>query len=561
VNSHGPVGSEEHPSRAGSFALRGLIAAVAVALAVVAVLHSLAWNRAHREAMALVASTGLDVRQPSVAGDATYDPDPVRSGLAVGRGLVWEAYEPQAFSKLPVREVAEAASRVGERLELARAIAADALAELPSAWQAAMIVGSATYRMWSLAGDPRVLRSRATWEAPLQAAARLAPGEDEPLRALAAAWVEIWPFLSPAEQQQARPALRRAFDDRETFGICGARWLAVEPDRAKAFSLVPDASWAWSELERIYAGASDWDGYCVASQMRDAALGRELQARLREGAERQRGGDPAGARQLAVGIVADAPADLRFAGAVREALALCPPGPFAGSPEPYRRWLLLALDGFVRGHEWLAADAVSRLASGAGELSAPTAALAELAGGNLAAAEVIERRAEDLNTEAWAPYWVGKALVLERARRGADAREALARVNRSWAAALPVLEAGAAIPAAGGEGSAAAAAGARLASAAAESWDATAWQWRGPVARLDLRAARDAAGFALRLDEAPPKGAVVQVRLDGTVVAVAPASPAEEARVAVPVTQGSHLLEITTLAGGRVVPGAVSLAR
>ncbi len=548
--------SGELPSRAGSVALRVLIATASAVLVVLSVLHHLAWSRAHGDAMALVASTGLAARQPDVAVDATYDPDPVRSRLAVARGLVWEAYDPQSFSRLPVREAAEAASRVGERLALARGIAADAFAGLPAAWQAAMIVGSATYRMWSLAGDARVLTSRETWQQPLQAAARLAPGEDEPLRPLAAAWVELWPFLSPAERQGARPALRRAFDDRETFGICAARWLAVEPDRTKAFSLVPDASWAWSDLERIYTAAKEWEGYCLASQMREAALGRELQARLREAAERRRGGDPAGARQLAAGIVADAPADLRFAGAVREALSLCPPGPFAGSPEPFRRWLLLALDGFVRGHEWLSADAVSRLASGAGDLAAPTAALAELAGGNLAAAEVIERRAEDLNTEAWAPYWLGKALVLERARRGADAREALARVNRNWANALPVLEAGAAIGAAGGQG-----AGAKLASAAAESWDPTAWQWRGPVARLDLRAARDANGFALRLDEAPANGAVVQVRLDGTVVAVSPASPAEDVRVAAAVSRGSHLLEMTTLAGGRAVPGAVSLAR
>lgn len=546
-------------ARAGSGVVRVLIAALGVGLTALAVLHQLGWNRANRGTVALLASTGLAIRQPGLVAAAVFDPDPVRSRLAIARALLAEAYDPRAFSTLPARAASEAASRVGERLDLARAIGAQAFAQLPAAWQAAMIVGASTYRLWSFAGDPRVLSDRAAWQAPMQAAVRLAPGEDEPLRPLAAAWLEIWPYLSPGERQDARATLRRAFTDPQTFALCARLWLAVEPDRKKVFSLVPDTSWAWADLQRIYAGVRDWDGYCLASDLQEAALARELQARLQEAADRRRGGDPSGARQLAVGVVADAPVDRRFAPAVREALAVCPPGPIAGAGGACGHWLQLALDGFVRGRAWLPPEAVARLAEGAGDLPAATQALAQLAGDNLVGAEVIERRSETLNTEAWAPYWIAKALVLARARRIPEAQAALTRVNRSWEGSLPMLGARVAALTAAGDADGLAAARAALDGAAAASWRGTDWQWRGAVARLDLRAVRDASGIALGLDEAPSQGAVVAVSLDGKGVAVVPVPASGELDVAARVSRGSHLLEVTAVAGGRVVPGHVAL--
>ena len=269
-------------SRVSSVVPRVLLAAVAVALAAVAVAFQLGWDRAHRETMTLLASTGLAVRQPGVAAIAASDPDPVRARLAIARGLLAEAYDPRAFDALPARAAADAMARVGERLDLARSLAADALTRLPAAWQAAMIIGGATYRAWSLAGDRRILSERARWERPLRAATRLAPGEEEPLRPLAVAWLDIWPYLSPSERRDARATLRQAFDDPQTFALCAGLWLAAEPDREQAFAFVPDSTWAWSDLERIYAKVGDWDGYCLAAARDESALRRELGARLRE---------------------------------------------------------------------------------------------------------------------------------------------------------------------------------------------------------------------------------------------------------------------------------------
>ncbi len=543
-----------------SAVLRGVVAVLAAGVVVIAVQRAATQRDQHRDVVKLLAETGLPARQPDVARAAATDPDPVRGRLSVARALLAEAFDYRSFATLPQREAAEAAARVNERLELARDVAAGALAVRPSAWQAAMILGGATYRLWSSRGDPRVFSQRKVWEGPLLTAARLAPGEDEPLRFLAVAWLEVWPTLTTAERNDALINLRRAFQDPETFARCAELWLSAAPDRAEAFALVPDDSRAWSLLESLYAGKTEWDGFCATRRRRDQALERELQRRVVEAGEHLRGGDPSGARSLAMGVVAMAPVELRFRDSVEAALALCPPGPVS-SREPVRRWLTWVGEGFVRGQTRLSPGAVARLAASAGELQASEAALAELAAGDLVQAEVIERRNEALKTETWAPYWLAKGRVLARQHRAGEAAAVLARVHRSWRAAVPVVEARLAVAQASGDAAEIAAAHAELAAVAATSWPATAWQWRGPVARLDLLGAADAPGLAVSLDVVPTAGAVVQVSLDGATVALAPVSPDAMLHVATRVPRGPHLLEVETIAGERVVPGQVELIK
>jgi hypothetical protein len=543
-----------------SAVLRGVVAVLAAGVVVIAVQRAATRRDQHRDVVKLLAETGLPARQPDVARAAATDPDPVRGRLSVARALLAEAFDYRSFATLPPREAAEAAARVNERLELAREVAAGALAVRPSAWQAAMILGGATYRLWSSRGDPRVFSQRKVWEGPLLTAARLAPGEHEPLRFLAVAWLEVWPTLTAAERNDALINLRRAFQDPETFARCAELWLSAAPDRAEAFALVPDDSRAWSLLESLYAGKTEWDGFCATRRRRDQALERELQRRVVEAGEHLRGGDPSGARSLAMGVVAMAPVELRFRDSVEAALALCPPGPVS-SREPVRRWLTWAGEGFVRGHTRLSPGAVARLAASAGELQASEAALAELAAGDLVQAEVIERRNEAPKTETWAPYWLAKGRVLARQHRAGEAAAALERVHRDSRTTVPAVEARLAVAQAGGDAAEIAAAHAELAAVAAASWPATAWQWRGPVARLDLLGAADAPGLAVRLDVVPTAGAVVQVGLDGATVAVVPVQAGARLEVTTHVALGPHLLEVWTLSGGRVVPGQVELIK
>ncbi len=553
------MSEERHSEGALPRGTRALVVAAAIVLAAAAGAHRLAWNAAHREALELLAASGLPARQPAVAADVATDPDPVRSRLAVARGLVAEAYDPNAFSMLSAREAADAASRLSERLEVARRVASEALAELPAAWQAAMIVGSATNRIWSLAGDPRLFGERATWETPLRVAARLAPGQDEPLRPLAIAWLETWPLLPAERRVEARAAVHRAFSDPDTFRQCAVMWLSAAADRNEAFSLVPDQPWGWAIVGDACRVREDWEGFCAARSLGDLAIGASARRRVGEATLRLRGGDPSGARALALGVVADLPADRRFAGILESALACCPPGPVTVPIAALRRWLDLALDGCVRGQSWLAPGAVARLAASAGDLPTQKVALAALAGNDLTWAEVVERRAEAGVTEPWALYWVAKARVLARDGRVTDGRAALRRVNRAFASSLPALGARLALAEASGDAAAVTAARADLDIAAAASWRGTDWVWRGQVARLDINAARDASGFVLRLDEFPPRGTVVQVTLDGAPITVAPAVEHEGLDITAPVSRGPHLVEITTIAGGRVVPGELTL--
>jgi hypothetical protein len=530
----------------------------AVALAALGVQHALTLHARHRDVVKLLAETGLASRQPEVARSAAMDPDPVRGRLAIARALLAEAFDYSTFATLPPREAAEAVAGINDRLEIARTIAAETLAARPSAWQAAMILGGATYRLWSTRGDPRVFKDRAAWEGPLLAATRLAPGEDEPLRILAVAWLEVWPTLTPAERSNALPTIRRAFQDPATFARCAELWLAATPDRTAAFELVPDDSRAWSLLEGLYAAKAEWDGFCVTRQRRDRALEREVRQRVVEARDHLRGGDTTGARLLTVGVVNAAPVELRFRDSVEAALALCPPGP-VGAQEPVRRWLAWVVEGLVRGQTRLSPPAVARLLASAGELPASEAATAELAAGNLAQAEVLERRNESSRTEAWAPYWIAKARVLAGRGRAVEAAAALSRVYRSWGGTVPVAEARMAVAQARGDAAELASTTAALATTAASSWSSTEWQWRGPVARLDLLAGADAEGCDVSLDVVPSAGAAVRFTLDGATVAVAPVRPEGRLVVGARVAKGPHLLTVETATGAQVVPGRVEL--
>jgi hypothetical protein len=162
--------------RLASAVFRGVLAALAVVVAGFAVQSALTLHARHRDIVKLLAETGLASRQPEVARSAAMDPDPVRGRLAVARALLAEAFDYGAFETLPPREAAEAVAGINDRLDLARTIAAETLAARPSAWQAAMILGGATYRLWSARGDPRVFADRAAWEDRCLRPRALAPG-------------------------------------------------------------------------------------------------------------------------------------------------------------------------------------------------------------------------------------------------------------------------------------------------------------------------------------------------------------------------------------------------
>ena len=536
---------------------RALLVGAGLVLAAAA-LHHQAGRAAERAAfLRELDATGLARREVDVARDLIADPDPVRARLGLARALLAESYDFSAFSRLPQREAVDAVTRVPERLETARRLAAAGLAARPAAWQGALVLGGATYRLWAMRGDARLFTRRDEWAEPLRVAGRLAPAEDEPAHLLARISLELWPTLTSADRDAARSLLRRAFDEPATFAALADLWIAVAGTLSAAETLVPPTAAAWTTMQAAFERRRDWDGVASAWQRRVNALEHELAVRIDDVVRRLEGGDRSGARATALEVIGRAPADGRFAPLVERALTLLPPGPVSPAHAPaFRRWLEWGNDLFVRGRAVLSPSSVQRLTLGAGELPPAEAALAALAGGDLARAELLERRLEAVNTEAWGPYWLAKARVLAGRGARAEAAAALARAHREWRGAAVGAEVRAAIgsdPEAG--------TGAELAALGAREWPATTWRWRGGVAWADLLADGNAPGLLVTVATAPAAGAAVRVAVDGTTVAVAPAMPGGSAAVTAPLGAGAHLVQVETVAGGRVVPGDVRLLR
>ncbi len=553
------VEKRRHGRREPPVALRIAVAVGACALAVGSLILYQGYARRQGELRRLIASVELDRRQQDTVDRILWDPDVEMGRLQLARALLYEALDPAAFAALSPGERMTAMALVPERLELARGIAAETLRRRPAAWAAAMILGASYYVEWSLRGDPRLLTERRLWERPLQAAAEMAPGEDEPGRFLALAYLEIWPALSGGERARLLPLVRQALADRPTFERAAGTWLAVAASPEEAQALIPDTTWAWQAMAARSARQRDWEGHARARERIKAAHEKELKVALAELELRRAGGDVRGARTAALGLLASAPPDRRNVPLAERALKLLPPGPVdASRGRALRAWLDWALEMALWEQTGLSPVAVQRLAALLDPLPPPQAALAAFVAGDLPAAEAVERRHEALNTEAWAPYCILKARALAARGEASEAGRLLARVQLLWVGSLPELRSRLAVARTGGDAAALAAIETALAALAGEAWPATAWRWQGRVATAGFLAARSAPGLTITFDVAPVQGAPLQVSLDGQSLPVGPAIPGSEVVVAEPLAGGIHVLSVTS-SSGRVVPGRFRL--
>lgn len=536
------------------------VVVVAGSLAVAAVLLYQGYARRQGELRRLIAAVELNRRQPATVERILWDPDVEMGRLQVARALLYEALDPGAFAALPPGERMTAMALVPERLELARGIAEQTLRRRPAAWSAAMILGASHYVEWSLRGDPRLLTERRVWEEPLEVAAAIAPGEEEPRRFLALAYLEIWPALSGGERARLLPLVRHALADRPTFERAAGTWLAVAASPEEAQALIPDTTWAWQAMAVRSARQRDWEGRALAMGRMKAAHARELETTLADLELRRAGGDVRGARTAALGLLSSASPDRRNVGLAERALELLPPGPVdAGRARALRAWLEWGLEMALWEQPGLSPAALQRLAALLDPLPPPQAALAALVAGDLAAAEAVERRHEALNTEAWAPYCILKSRALAARGETPAARRLLARVQVLWVGSVPELRSRRAVAVADGDAAALAASEAALAELTGDEWPATAWRWRGRLANSGFLAVRPAPGLAITFDVAPSQGAALQVSLDGQTVAAPPASPSVEVVIPEPLEAGIHLLSVTSSSGSRVVPGRFRL--
>lgn len=500
---------------------------------------------------------------PELAQRLASEPDPLRQRLLLARRLVTAEVDPERLADLTRGGAPDLSSRARvERLELARRFALDVLRARPAAWDAAMLLGAATYLARSIDRDPRLFTDQRGWEGPLELAWELAPTEPETGRFLVTAYLELWPSLSDAKRRRARDLLAEAFADPATFGRLVGAWLSVAGNRREAFAAIPDEPHAWSTLTDLYARQRDWTAYREARSRWLQTLTVQLGEDLEEAGRRRAGGYPRAARDLYLQILERAVPSARHLPLVRRVLRETPAGPPAPrTVRAARSWLLWALERQVLGKPSFDADLLDRLAGLAGNLEPHQEAHAALAANRLDEAERIERRTALAWHEDWVPYLLARSRDLLERGDAAGARTTLAQAHRSarerpayWQARRRLAEAEA-DPGERRE------AEERLRSLAADAWPATAWRFRSGEATLELLIANAAQGLTLSFAETPPDGAVVEVRLDGDPVAMAEALAGGETVLDVNLSAGLHHLEIRPLAGGGVRPGRVTLRR
>jgi hypothetical protein len=529
------------------------MAAAGIALALLTFVRFTALEAARREWTAWLAESGQPVDERLVrelARETDADGMAVR---AVRAALAREIYAMQHAS--PDRR--ESATRLAETARRAAAV----LARRPASWEAAMVLGAATYMSGSQARDARLFTEHEQWEAPLQAAIELAPAKREPARFLTGAYVEIWPALTPPKREIARRLLAGQLLDPQDAMLLLGPWLDAAGDRQTALAALPPEPRVWEQVQALLGARGDWEGFSAARQRWNQVLHDRLQSDLAAAEAHMAEGDFATARNLYLSVLQGAPPDLAYRELMEEALTRCPPGPVAHDVAVR---LSLQLDWAVErcllAECALRPEALKRLARLAGDQQAgPEEAMALLLAGDLPGAAALERRAENGWNSSWAPYLLLKTRVLTRRRQLAVAESTLAFVPRSWWERPTYWQVRLELAQAGGDEAGAAQAAERLRGLARMAWPAAEWTSHGERARLEILAAAPATGAEIDLADVTAGGAVVELRLDGALLGTAPARPGTPLSVDFPLSQGVHLIELQAVAGGAVTPGAMRL--
>jgi hypothetical protein len=541
------------PTPAG-LAARAATAALALALAVVPVARQRALAARQEQMAAWLGRAGVVAPR-----ELEHEPDPGRVDLRAARASLAAELDPARHSDLPPAEEARQRAAAAIRLAETARLAGGAFAERPAAWEAAMVMGAATYLSWVQAHDARLFIAAPSWERPLEAAVALAPGRTEAARLLAGAYLELWPALSPARRERERQLLAGVFSDPLAFASLIGPWLATAASRDEAFAVVPETPDAWARLQQIYAQQGDWQGFCAARERWDLALRTRLAGRLAEAEARRQGGE---ARDLFLEVATEARPGRHYLDLLTRALEACPPGSVdRRTAERLGKHLAWSLERCRLDRCPLSPPALRRLAGFCRDLDPRVDAMAALVTGDLQRAEVLERTYATQWSEDWAVYRLLKAKLLAERGRGGESETALSGMPRSWTFRPSYWQVRAAAARAAADPAAEAAAGRELALLSASQWPATAWTFSGGVARLELLVAAGATALELTVDEAPPRGAAAEVRLDESILGTFPVAPRETLALNAPLAPGLHLLEIETVAGGALLPGSVRLAR
>lgn len=452
----------------------------------------------------------------------------------------------------------ESAARLAETARRAAVV----LARRPASWEASMVLGAATYMSGSQGHDARLFTAHERWEAPLQAAIELAPTKREPARFLTGAYVEIWPALTAPKRERTRALLAGLLSDPNDATLLLGPWLDAAGDRQTAMAALPPDPRVWEQMQRLLGSRGDWAGFSEAHQRWQQVLHSHLQADLDAADANMAEGNYTAARTFYLSVLEEAPPDLAYRDLLEAALTRCPAGP-APHETAVRlsRQVKWAVERCLLAECALRPESLKRLARLAGEQqAAPEEAMALLLSGDLPEAAALERRAENGWSNSWTPYLLLKARVLARRHQMAVAESTLAFVPRSWWERPIYWQVRLEIAQAADDRAGILQAEERLRDLARTSWPATEWTPMGEAGwRLEILAAAPASEMEIDFVATPPAGAVVELRLDGALLGTAPARPGAPLVTGLTLSRGLHLIELESLAGGPVTPGAVRL--
>ncbi len=528
------------------------LCSAALATAGLAIADYREWRGERDELLALLEEAGTARRLPEVAADVRRETAGPRAALRAARGLLADELDLRFRTDLAAEERESARAASPRRLENASRLAASVLSGQPASWQAAMVLGGSAFLDLSRRRDARLATEPELWERPLLRARELAPGQPEPTRLLAAAYLNLWSRLDAERRREVEPLVVQALAQPDGFPLLIEPWLRAAPSLADALAAVPDRPSAWRQLERIFARERDWERFCRARAGGDAALARYLDALVAEAAERRRGGDLSGARQRLLSVATAATPAKRFAPLLSEVLERLPAGPVSARDErAFRSWVDWALERCLYFDCPFPAAQLGRLLELSDVRESHVQALAALAAGDERRAGIYARRAPSFATPEWSPFYLLQARQAIERNNPAAARAALGRVDPE--AAPGALHA--ALSRAARPGPAAAA----PPTPAGLGWAADAWRQKGYTAQLAL----DAPAATYRLDVemrgATTEGGAVEVLWDGELVARRPVARGEDLRLGLDAGDGVHLLEIKRLDGRPGTPGRVQL--
>ncbi len=512
-------------------------------------------------ALARVAEHGLDDRLPDLRTEVKRRYDPVLAELRVGLALLDSELDRSWLTELPEQQARAELERGPSRLADAAAIAETAWPRRASSWEAAMLLGGATYLQLYRGRDPRLIAESELWEEPLLAAHRLAPSQHGPIRFLAAAYLGNWSSLPRDQRLATTELLERAFRDAGTFELLIRDWLRVAPSRAQALALVPDRPWAWQILQQIFATSGDWELVIRARQTWYGTLAADLDRSFDRVRIQLSGGDRVRARQRLLYLLPRIPMTLDFVPRLVLLLELLPAGPVgANAAQTFGDWLAWSFELCGIGECPIDGPIMNRLARLAADPPAYQRAAAFLLDGDLARADLLERRFGESRDEGWSMYRLFKARQLTSDGRTSLASSSLELVPSAWRTRPQYWTTLRSIAAAENDNEGSATAERSLERLRRTRWEARAWQRVENDFHLDLLPRIEGSGLSVALENRSSTGAVLEVYWNGRLVGMERVSRSRETlALEQPVSTELHRLTIRLHAGSGVRPTDVEL--